>query len=103
MTPYPRLIARRLALWAQTVRMRLIPEDLHGRVFALLRTVMLAGPALGGLIGAQLVGNLAVAGAVTLVVASVVLPGIGALLRPALLSEALPLPAIRPGPRARVM
>jgi MFS family permease len=44
-----------LTVWAQTERMRLIPVALRGRVFALLRTVMQTGPALGGLIGSAVV------------------------------------------------
>lgn len=43
-----------LTVWAQTLRMRLIPADLRGRVFGLLRTAMQAAPPLGGLAAAWL-------------------------------------------------
>lgn len=36
-----------MTAWAQTLRMRLVPEQAHGRLFALLRTVMQATPPLG--------------------------------------------------------
>ena len=38
-----------LTIWAQTLRMRLIPEALRGRVFALLRTIMQGGRPAGAL------------------------------------------------------
>ncbi len=44
-----------LTVWAQTERMRLIPEAVRGRIFALLRTVMQAGPAVGGIVGSFVV------------------------------------------------
>ena len=38
-----------LTIWAQTLRMQIIPEQLHGRAFALLRTLMQsAGPLASG-------------------------------------------------------
>lgn len=37
-----------MAIWAQTLRMRLIPEALRGRTFALLRMLMQSGDPLGG-------------------------------------------------------
>ncbi|MBI3359875.1 MAG: MFS transporter [Chloroflexi bacterium] len=41
-----------LTIWAQTLRMQIIPERLRGRTFALLRTLMQAwGPIGGGLAG----------------------------------------------------
>lgn len=36
-----------MTAWAQTLRMRLVPEQAHGRMFAMLRTVMQATPPLG--------------------------------------------------------
>jgi MFS family permease len=38
-----------LTIWAQTLRMRIIPEAIRGRAFAILRTLMQAGAPLGGL------------------------------------------------------
>jgi MFS family permease len=36
-----------MTAWAQTLRMRLVPSSLHGRLFAVLRTAMQATPPLG--------------------------------------------------------
>lgn len=79
------LITAPLTVWAQTVRMRLIPPEMRGSVFALLRTVMQSGPALGGLLGARMVGwlpGMAVVGLALLLVSG---PGLGALFFPGLL------------------
>lgn len=40
-----------LTIWAQTLRMRIIPERLRGRTFALLRTLMQSAGPTGSLIG----------------------------------------------------
>lgn len=40
-----------LTIWAQTLRMRIIPEQLRGRAFALLRTLMQSGTPVGGAFG----------------------------------------------------
>lgn len=40
-----------LTIWAQTVRMKIIPAELRGRTFALLRTLMIGALPLGGLLG----------------------------------------------------
>jgi hypothetical protein len=41
-----------LTIWAQTLRMRLIPDAMRGRVFALLRTLMQStGPLASGIGG----------------------------------------------------
>ena len=37
-----------LTIWAQTLRMQVIPPDLRGRTFALLRTLMQGATPLGG-------------------------------------------------------
>jgi MFS family permease len=39
-----------LTIWAQTLRMRLIPEPMRGRAFALLRTLMQGTGPLGGML-----------------------------------------------------
>lgn len=41
-------------IWAQTLRMRIIPEALRGRTFALLRTLMQGGNPIGGALGGWL-------------------------------------------------
>ncbi len=46
-----------LTVWAQTLRMRLIPSHLRGRVFGLLRTSMQAAPPLGGLAASVLLAG----------------------------------------------
>jgi MFS family permease len=46
-----------LTVWAQTLRMQLIPADLRGRVFGLLRTSMQATPPLGGIAASVLLAG----------------------------------------------
>jgi hypothetical protein len=36
-----------MTAWAQSLRMRIVPDEMHGRLFALLRTAMQATPPLG--------------------------------------------------------
>jgi MFS family permease len=79
-----------LTAWAQTERMRLVPEGLRGRVFALLRTVMQSGPALGGLLGAQVVGTLPRPATVGIIVVLMSGPGLLALLAPWILESTPP-------------
>lgn len=43
-----------LTIWAQTLRMQIIPEALRGRTFALLRTLMQGAQPAGGLLGGAL-------------------------------------------------
>ena len=73
-----------LTPWAQTIRMRLIPADLRGRVFALLRTSMQSTRPLGSVAG----GLLLVGGDLTPALASIALliaiPGAIGLWLPAL-------------------
>jgi Transmembrane secretion effector len=38
-----------LTIWGQTLRMRIIPAGLHGRCFAIMRTLMQSGGPLGGI------------------------------------------------------
>ncbi len=47
-----------LTIWAQTLRMRVIPEALRGRTFSLLRTFMQATSPLGGIVGGVLLSIL---------------------------------------------
>jgi MFS family permease len=46
-----------LTVWAQTLRMELIPAHLRGRVFGLLRTSMQATPPLGGIVASVLLAG----------------------------------------------
>lgn len=43
-----------LTIWAQTLRMQVIPERLRGRTFALLRMLMMSGDPIGGAIAGPL-------------------------------------------------
>ena len=49
-----------LTVWAQTLRMHIIPERLRGRTFALLRTIMQGGGPVGGALGGLLVPALGI-------------------------------------------
>lgn len=72
-----------LTIWAQTLRMRVIPEALRGRAFALLRTVMQSGNPLGGAAGGLLVGGIGLLPTMLLAAVLVGLPGaVGAQVRP---------------------
>lgn len=65
-----------LTVWAQTLRMQIIPERLRGRAFALLRTMMQSGNPLGGALAGlllPLLGIPAMIGFSTLVIA---IPGL---------------------------
>jgi MFS family permease len=65
-----------LTIWAQTLRMRIIPERLRGRTFALLRTLMQSGGPLGGAAGGLILPVIGIPA--TIVVAAVVIgvPGL---------------------------
>ena len=62
-----------LTIWAQTLRMRVIPERLRGRSFALLRTLMQSGGPLGGALGGLL---LPAAGITAMIAASAAVVGV---------------------------
>jgi hypothetical protein len=70
-------------VWAQTLRMRVIPPDLRGRVFGLLRTAMQGTVPVGGAIAPLVAAGDISRGFVAagLVVA---LPGLVGLVHPAL-------------------
>jgi MFS family permease len=90
-----------LTVWAQTLRMQIIPERLRGRAFALLRTIMQGGNPLGGLLGG---GLFAMVGLLPTVAASALLiavPGLIGLCVPGLRRPGLSAPgpeAARPRP-----
>jgi MFS family permease len=73
-----------LTIWAQTIRMRLIPAHLRGRVFSLLRTFMQAAPPLGGLLGSFLLTGYGVPPTVLALALIVAIPGVIGLAHPAL-------------------
>jgi MFS family permease len=64
-----------LTIWAQTLRMRIIPDRMRGTTFALLRTIMQAGGPVGGLAAGRL---LPMAGmAMTIGLSALVVAGAG--------------------------
>ncbi len=68
-----------LTIWAQTLRMRIIPAGLRGRAFALLRTLMQSGVPLGGAVGGALVSPLGIPAMVILSAVVVAAPGVSGL------------------------
>jgi MFS family permease len=69
------LLVSPLTIWAQTIRLRLIPAELRGRVMSLLRTLMQSTPPVGGLLAGQLLSAGATAPALTLIGVLGGLPG----------------------------
>jgi hypothetical protein len=65
-----------LTIWAQTLRMRIIPERLRGRTFALLRTLMQSGGPLGGAIGGLLLPAIGVTAMMVTAAVIVGVPGV---------------------------
>ncbi|RIK43263.1 MAG: hypothetical protein DCC55_06155 [Chloroflexi bacterium] len=65
-----------LTIWAQTLRMRIIPAELRGRTFALLRMLMQSGNPIGGAVAGGLLPLLGMAGTVALSALLVGGPGI---------------------------
>ncbi|HLA17646.1 MAG TPA: MFS transporter [Candidatus Limnocylindrales bacterium] len=78
------VFASSLTAWAQTIRMRLIPPEMRGRVFAVLRTLMNATAPIGALIGGALLAADNVTLVIALMVVVVVVPGAIGLVHPAL-------------------
>ena len=78
------VVSSSLTPWAQTIRMRLIPPQLRGRVFALLRTLMQSTRPVGAIVAGLLLagGDLTLALAATALL--VVVPGAIGLWLPAL-------------------
>jgi MFS family permease len=88
-----------LTIWAQTLRMGLIPEELRGRVFSLLRTIMQAAEPAGGALGGVVIAAGGVVVAVAGIVAAIGVPGLVGLGHPALAptpdrSEAIARPGV---------
>ncbi len=73
-----------LTPWAQTIRMRLIPPALRGRVFALLRTSMQSTRPLGSVVGGLLLAGGDLVPALAVVALLVAVPGAIGLVMPAL-------------------
>jgi len=77
-----------LTVWAQTIRMRVLPADLRGRVFALLRTSMQATPPAGALIAAPLLAAGGVSLAIVVAAALIGAPAAAALVSGVLVAQA---------------
>jgi len=64
-----------LTIWAQTLRMKIIPERQRGRTFALLRMLMQSTNPLGGLLAGFLVPAIGMAWVIAISAAAIGLPG----------------------------
>jgi MFS family permease len=78
-----------LTTWAQTIRMRLIPPDLRGRVFALLRTAMQSTPPVGAIVAGFLLARVGIDAVVVATVVLTIVPGLIGLVVPSLSPEAV--------------
>ena len=78
------VLASSLTAWAQTIRMRLIPPDMRGRVFALLRTFIQSTTPIGAVVGGVLLAGGGVIPAIVVMAALVAIPGAIGLALPAL-------------------
>jgi MFS family permease len=65
-----------LTIWAQTLRMQIIPERLRGRSFALLRMLMQSGNPIGGALAGLLLPTLGLTAMISLSALVVGLPGL---------------------------
>jgi MFS family permease len=74
------IAAAPLTPWAQTLRMRIIPDHLRGRAFALLRMLMQSGRPIGGAAAGFLLPVIGVAATIGLAAAAITAGGIGGLL-----------------------
>jgi MFS family permease len=68
-----------LTIWAQTLRMRIIPPQLRGRTFALLRTIMQAGGPLGGMAGGFILPVAGITATIGIGAAIIGVPGLAGL------------------------
>jgi MFS family permease len=65
-----------LTIWAQTLRMQIIPEALRGRTFALLRTLMQGANPFGGVMSGMLLPILGLPGMIGLSALIISIPGL---------------------------
>lgn len=78
------LFGSSLTAWAQTVRMRLIPPELRGRVFATLRTMMQATGPMGAVLAGAVLADGAFSTALLIMAGVGAIPGVIGLVIPAL-------------------
>jgi MFS family permease len=82
------LLTSPLTIWAQTLRMHLIPPELRGRVFSLLRTIMQAAEPLGGAAGGAAIASGGLTLALGGIAAAITTPGLVGVTHPALSNKA---------------
>jgi MFS family permease len=82
------IAASSLTPWAQTIRMRLIPAEMRGRVFALLRTLMQSTRPIGSIVAGLLLAGGDVTPAIATMLVLVGVPGLIGLWIPSLGREA---------------
>ena len=87
-----------LTIWAQTIRMQLIPEEMRGRVFGVLRTLMQATVPVGGAIAGALLVRVGVRATVLVMVAFMAIPGAWGLITASLAPERSTGPRSRASP-----
>lgn len=84
------LFASPVTIWAQTIRMRLTPEEMRGRVFGVLRTLMQSTPPIGGALAGVLLAGPTVAVPVLVMTGLMALPGLVGLVTPGLADDGDP-------------
>jgi hypothetical protein len=84
------VLASPLTVWAQTIRMRLIPERLRGRVFGMIRTLIQSTPPIGAAAAGALLAGPGVAAAAAVMSVAMVVPSVAGLLSRALRPEPAP-------------
>ena len=77
-----------LTIWAQTLRMQRIPDEMRGRVFGLLRTLMQSTPPIGGALAGLLIPSVGLRWTLGLVVVVIGVPGVIGLTLPSLVTAA---------------
>ncbi len=92
------LLTAPLTIWAQTLRMRVIPPELRGRVFSLLRTTMQAAEPAGGALGGAVIASGGLLPALAGIATAIGAPGLLGIAHPALAgtSDAEPTPISAP-------
>jgi predicted MFS family arabinose efflux permease len=81
------LLTSPLTIWAQTLRMRIVPAELRGRVFSLVRTTMQAAEPAGGALGGLVIASGGLVLALAGIAAAIGVPGLVGLAHPALAPE----------------
>jgi MFS family permease len=78
-----------LTIWAQTIRMQRIPDQIRGRMFAILRTLMQSTSPIGGALAGLLIPTVGLRWTIGLVVLAIGAPGVVGLALPSLSPGAL--------------